>query len=967
MTHPAFELLREHFVPSLKVTVQEYKHTRTGAQHIHLQADSDENVFLVALRTVPKDSTGVAHILEHTALCGSKKYPVRDPFFMMTRRSLNTFMNAFTSSDWTAYPFASCNKKDFDNLLTVYLDAVFFSRLDPLDFAQEGHRLDFSETGNPDSELVYKGVVYNEMKGAMSSVNAQLWQALTRYLFPTSTYHFNSGGEPSAIPQLSYEQLVHFYRTHYHPSNATFMTFGDISAQAHQEKFETLALAEFDALDEQIQVDDEQRYAAPLRVQEYYPNNEDDLSRKSHVVLGWLLGHSIDLAEALRAQLLSAVLLDHSACPLMLALESSDLGNAPSPLCGLDDSQKEMSFVCGLAGTEAKASDDVETLILDTLKRVAEEGIPQSEIDAALHQLELNQREIGGDSYPYGLQLILKSLSSATHRGDPVALLDLDEAINTLREDAQKPDFIPSLIQRLLLDNPHRVTLTLRPDAQMAERQDALEKARLSRIKDTLDDEATAKIIDMNNALTARQEMQDPPGALPKVTLEDVPEQERAVEPKTQHLGKTRLSTYEAGTNGLLYQQVIFDLPALSDEDLAILNFYGTCVGELGAGEESYLEIQQKQNRVSGGINAFQSLRGGVDDPNKGQGYFVYSSKALVSNQVALNSLMQAMINEARFDEYSRIKELLTQVRVGMENSVTGNGHALAMNAAAASLSSPAFLQHQFSGLEAIRRVKALDKATADNDALIEFATSLQALHGTLTNQQSQLLLIAEQEHLDAAARNLSPLCHNYDNHSTFELARSLPTQENQAWICNTQINFCASAFPTVPMGHEDSAALVVLANFLRNGFLHKRIREQGGAYGGGAVQDNNSATFRFYSYRDPRMGKTLEDFGRSAEWIKSTKNVDEQLEEAILGVIGSLDRSESPAGRAKRCFYSDLHGRDLAKREAYRKRVLSTRHEDLIRVAERYLAPELASEAVVTGEAGVAEAESLGFALHRL
>ena len=242
LAHSAFEWKRSERIDSLNLTMEHYVHRVTGAAHYHLASDNDENVFLVGFRTVPTDSKGVAHILEHTALCGSEKYPVRDPFFMMIRRSLNTFMNAFTSSDWTAYPFASKNPKDFNNLLEVYLDAAFFSRLDELDFAQEGHRLEFAKLDDPTTELQYKGVVYNEMKGAMSSTNSVLWQALSKHLFPTTTYHYNSGGEPEDIPSLSYEELTDFYRTHYHPSNAVFMTFGNIPAHRHQERFETLAL-----------------------------------------------------------------------------------------------------------------------------------------------------------------------------------------------------------------------------------------------------------------------------------------------------------------------------------------------------------------------------------------------------------------------------------------------------------------------------------------------------------------------------------------------------------------------------------------------------------------------------------------------------------------------------------------------------------------------------------------------------
>ena len=268
--HPAFELLREQDIPSLKVRYQEFRHRVTGAQHIHLAADNSENVFLVALRTVPMDSTGVAHILEHTALCGSEKYPVRDPFFMMIRRSLNTFMNAFTSSDWTAYPFASQNKKDFNNLLGVYLDSVFFARLDPLDFAQEGHRLEFANASDATSELTFKGVVYNEMKGAMSSINSVLWQTMSKHLYPTSTYHYNSGGEPANIPDLTYDQFKAFYQNHYHPSNAIFVTFGDIPAVEHQASFEENALSRFDKLDCHIAVTNEQRYSEPQYFEESY-------------------------------------------------------------------------------------------------------------------------------------------------------------------------------------------------------------------------------------------------------------------------------------------------------------------------------------------------------------------------------------------------------------------------------------------------------------------------------------------------------------------------------------------------------------------------------------------------------------------------------------------------------------------------------------------------------------------------
>ncbi len=430
--HSAFRFIGNKVIDALNVEVAEYEHKATGARHYHLASDYDENVFLVAFRTVPEDSRGVAHILEHTALCGSERFPVRDPFFMMTRRSLNTFMNAFTSSDWTAYPFASQNRKDYFNLLDVYLDASFFSRLDPLDFAQEGHRVEFAEADNPESNLVYKGVVFNEMKGAMSSPVSTLWQTLTKHLFPTTTYHYNSGGDPECIPDLSYEDLLEFYRSHYHPSNAVFMTFGDIPAAELQQRFEENALSRFERRDEVIEVTDEKRYYAPVRVEEAYALSQDDLSNSTHHVLGWLLPRSIELDELMQAHLLSRVLLDNSSSPLRAALESTELGSAPSPLCGLEDSNREMSFVCGLEGSEPEHAAAFEQLVMDTLNRVAEEGVPMDMVEAQMHQLELTQREITGDGYPFGLQLILSAMPAAIHRGSPIGVLDIDPALEKL-------------------------------------------------------------------------------------------------------------------------------------------------------------------------------------------------------------------------------------------------------------------------------------------------------------------------------------------------------------------------------------------------------------------------------------------------------------------------------------------------------------------------------------------------------
>lgn len=970
MTHPAFEFIRSQTIDALKICVEEYRHKVTGAQHIHLVADNQENVFLVALRTVPHDSTGVAHILEHTALCGSEKYPVRDPFFMMVRRSLNTFMNAFTSSDWTAYPFASQNQKDFNNLLDVYLDAVFFSRLDELDFAQEGHRIEFAETDNPDSDLVFKGVVFNEMKGAMSSIPSQIWHTLCKYLYPTTTYHFNSGGEPEDIPNLTYEQLKNFYRTHYHPTNAIFMTYGDIPAAVHQEKFETQALSRFEKLDSIISVPDEKRYHAPVAVEEFYPAEEDeDLANKNHVVFSWLLGKTTDLEESLEAQLLSNILLDNSASPLQQALETTDLGQAPSPLCGMDDSSREMAFVCGLEGCALENVDKIEELIFATLQKVADEGVPLSEIEAALHQLELQQREVGGDGYPYGLQLILTGLTSATHRGDPIALLDMDAALKNLHEKIHQPDFIQSLIKKWLLDNNHRVRLVMKPDTQLNARVQAAETARLAKLKSGLNATDKQTIIARTHALQARQLQHDDETILPKVGLEDIPEHLHYTPGTHETLNGYPLRCYSAGTNGLVYQQITFKMPALSDEQKKLLPFYCSCLTELALGDKDYLDVQRWQAEVVGGIRAFSSIRGTGDDVQKIDAYITLSSKALNRNQKAMSQLMQATLKQVRFDEYERLRELIAQKRARSEQSVTGHGHSLAMTLASAGMSPAAKLAHELGGLTGIAELKTLDNQLDDEQKLTAFAKGLAQIHQLMLNAPMQFLIVGEDEHLDAYRKTLKelwPASTNTENFVSFSIP-NVNEQIKQAWLTNTQVNFCAKAYPTVPADHPDAAPLTVLGGFLRNGYLHRAIREQGGAYGGGASQDNTIAAFRFYSYRDPRLTETLDDFDASLCWLRETTHSEQALEEAILGVIGSIDKPGSPAGEAKTTYQAELFGRTREKRETFRSRVVKVTLSDLVRVANQYLVANKASIGIVSHAAQQEKLQALGLQIHQL
>lgn len=953
----SFKLIDRTPIESLNIEVQHYEHIKTGAVHYHLACDHEEKVFMVAVRTMPDDSTGVAHILEHTALCGSEKYPVRDPFFMMTRRSLNTFMNAMTSSDWTAYPFASQNDKDFNNLLDVYLDAVFFSRLHELDFAQEGHRVEFSEAENTSSPLEYKGVVFNEMKGAMSSPVSQLWQGISSYLFPTTTYHHNSGGEPNCITDLTYEQLLEFYRTHYHPSNAIFMTFGNLDVEDVQRKFEEQALSRFEKQDKRWSVPFEKRYPAPIAVEQHYALDGEDLSKSTHHVMGWLLGDSTDLDAQLEAHLVSQILLDNSASPLRKALEKTPLAGSPSPLCGLEDSNREMSFLCGVSGSEPEHALAIEELILTTLENVVKDGVDSSIIEAALHQLELHQREIGGDHYPYGLQLMMNALSAAVHYGDPVSLINLEPALASLREKAQAPNFIQDAVQRLLLDNQHRVRFTLRPDNKISQRVKDMERATLDAMAERFTEEEKQAVVERTKALEERQASVDDAGILPQVTLDDIKPEVAYVAPTAKHDHAITATEYVVGTNGLIYQQLIGEMPALSAEQLNQLPFFTLAWTEVGAAGNDYLIQQQRQTASLGSLSAYVSLKPKVDDSNQLLTNLVMSGKALANKANDFTQIVKETWQAADFKEEDRLVELLNQIKTQREQSITGQGHGLAMSLAAAPLSKAASASDALAGLPQIKQLKDWLAQAESNPSIL--SQSLSGIAQTLSDPTEALIIHDEQ----GASLQRDALFSAWPNKtSTKQGEFSWEVSEKPTyWLVDSQVNFCAWALPTVTMEHPDAPVLAVLSAVLRNGFLHTAIREKGGAYGAGATQDSAMGCFKFFSYRDPRVEGTFDDFRGSVDWVLKQSSGDDLVEQAILGLIGSMDRPGSPAGEARQFFHLDRNGRTQAMRQQFRQGLLATTWKDVQRVAQQYIQGQEGSRAVVAPRGSENIAKNLG------
>ncbi|MFB2537843.1 MULTISPECIES: insulinase family protein [unclassified Acinetobacter] len=968
-THPDFELIRQQYIASIDTTVFEFRHKVTQAVHYHLANKSDENVFLVAFRTQPMTSKGEAHILEHTVLCGSKQYPVRDPFFSMIKRSLNTFMNAFTGADWTAYPFATQNKKDFDNLLSIYLDAAFFANINELDFMQEGIRVELV-----DDKPVFKGIVFNEMKGASSSPDDQLYHTLAHHLFPSSTYHYNSGGDPAQIPDLTYAELKAFYQRHYHPSNAVFMTFGDGDVFDLHEKIQQRALKHFER-GETLAPMAEQRLTQPLAIEDYYAYDEEDISDKSYHIMGWLLPESTDLSLLLALRLVEGVLIADSAAPLRQYLETCKLGQSSGPIMGLDDSHAEMTFFCGIQGSELDKGEAFEQGVLNVLQQVASQPIAQSAIDAVLHRIELNQRETSTGATPYGLHLILGSLYHAIHHGDPIQALDLDNALSSIRTQlANDPMYLSNLIQKYLIDNPHRVRLSFAPDQTITAKKQAAEQARLDVIESDLDDAKRAEIIEKTQALEQRQATPDDLEVLPKVGLEDIQPELKRIDGEKRTLNiqgqDYPLYLYETGTNGLYYQQVIFDIPA----DLlnnSYLEYLDLLVGSLGAGDDDYLSLQQQQTAISGGVSTGNSIRSSIHQSDNLSALMKLNVKALNRNPQAID-LAHHILTDMRFDEKQRILDILKKRRSNWADALSNYGHAYAMEISSRGMSAYAQRENKINGLEGLNWLTQKLKDIEQNEqAYQEFIDKLKATHQALMQAPRAYLLICEASQTDQLLARIQnawqkPVAQQTFSHQEINMPVA-SADGDQAWLIQSNVQFCAKSYAAVPVGHADAAPLMVLANYLRNGYLHSAIRERGGAYGGGAGYDGQSCSFRFYSYRDPRLTETLQDFDHSITWLLNEPQQEYQLEEAILGLIAGMDKPSSPANEAAASCFAELHGRGHAFRTELRQRLLDVTLDDLKRVCKDYLLDKPACRAVLAPASKQAELESLGFSIHKL
>lgn len=942
-------------LPEMSGTLVLLRH-ENGARHAHVARADDNLAFGVTFPTVPKDSTGVAHILEHTVLMGSQQYPVADPFFAMIPRSLNTFMNAMTSNDWTTYPFSTRNVQDYFNLLSVYLDATFFPLLRYESFRQDGHRFEFETPDDPTTPLKLQGVVYNEMKGAMASPGSVMWRALGKALYPDLTYAQNSGGAPEAIPNLTYEGLKAFHAAHYHPSNAYFFSYGNQDLRPVLDAIEEHVMRKFQPLSLDVSIPDQANFSEPHQETVSYPSS--DTERGGQVLLAWKLGYSSNPDLNLRWSVLSDVLLGNPGAPLTRALIESGLGSALADFSGYRDSFREGAFAVGLKGlgtagpAGASKVAEVQALVLDTLRHIAQEGLDPALIEASLHQFEIQQKEVSNAGYPYGLQVMFRLLGPWLYGGDPATGLRLDRELQHLRRDLEAGRVFESMIERELLDNPHRVTLILTPDPDLAARSEQAERELVQQLSRDFTAEDQARIVRESLNLKELQGQESPPDVLPTLTLADVPARVARPAYTTETAGRALIGRVPQPTGGLTYLDVQIRLPAVPDELLDLLPLYAFAVTRSGAAGQDYVALARRIEANTGGISASVGVGTAPDDLNINRIALTFSGKALARKAPELVSILHDVIAQPEFNR-ERLRQLLEQRLAGLKASVVNNGNAYADRLAGAQLSINAAIEERFGGLSALATLKGIVEGRegeggdldARLDALIAGFNRIQHL---LLQGTPLLCLTALPEDVQL---DLHPMTRLFvDEAPIGQPAPPLAPHVPQARTTDSPVAFNAAVFLTVPYTHPDSPALLVLSRLLRSEYLLKELREKGGAYGGSAGFDTRPGLFSMTSYRDPNIARTYQVY-RDARAFLDTALTERELTEAILGASKVLDPLTSPDTVGRLRFYGDQAGYTPEVQEEYKARLLQVTLADLRRVMDRYLTPDRAAYALVAGK----------------
>ena len=959
----AFNLVREENIPELNSLARLYVHKRTGARLLSIINEDENKVFGINFRTTPKDSTGVPHILEHSVLGGSEKYPVKEPFVELLKGSLATFVNAFTFPDKTCYPVASQNVQDFYNLIDVYMDAVLHPLISEQTLMQEGWHY---EINDPNESLTYKGVVFNEMKGAYSSPDNLMGKYVQQSLFPRHVYGVDSGGDPSHIPDLTYENFRNFWETYYHPSNAFIYFYGNDDPEKRLKLMEGY-LKPYKKKKVKSVVPLSKPFKRPRKVETAYDAGDDqDIEKKNYLVVNWKLPDTSDPVLNFSLRILGHILIGTPAAPLRKALLDSGLGEDLAGI-GMETELRHFIFSTGLKGTRKRHARKIEKLIYDTLESLVREGIDPDTVAASMNTVEFRLRENNTGAYPVGIALMRRVLTTWIHDEDPFKLLAFEGPLNEIKQKlASDPRYFESLIQTHLLDNSHRTTLRLKPDPEVGKRLDEEEKARLAKIRESLIESQLAELVENAKKLKLQQETPDSSEALetlPVLALEDLDKKNKTIPIEVLEMQETKVLYHDLFTNGIVYLDLGFDLHALPKELLPLTEIFIRALLETGTNKEDFVRLSQRIGKSTGGIHGTAVTATAIGSRESVAKLFL-RGKATVSQAGELLNILKDVLLGAQLDNRERIKQIVLEEKAGLESSLVPSGHVYVNQRLRAQFGESGWAKDQMSGIGYLFALRAL--ATDVDKKWKSVLQKLEAMREALITRQALICNFT----LDAA--NWESFKPQLDTFLSALPAREVriesfgvhPEEKKEGLTIPAQVNYVGKGANLYDLGYEYDGSANVITDYLRMTYLWEKIRVQGGAYGTFCVFDDASGVLTFLSYRDPNVAATIDNYDRAAAFLKgldSSRLTENEIKKAIIAAIGDLDAYQLPDAKGYTSMLRYLTNRTDELRQEIRDEVLSTNGEDFIAFGEVLEKVAQSNAVAVIGSQNAIESANIG------
>ncbi len=932
-----YRLLEQRELPDIQGTGYIYEHNKTKARVCFMITDDDNKTFSISFRTPPWDDTGLPHILEHSVLCGSKKYPIKDPFIELAKGSLNTFLNAITYSDKTMYPVASVNDTDFHNLMDVYLDAVFYPNIydTSLTFEQEGWHYELFDT---DKTPIYKGVVYNEMKGVFSSPEQVLYRKIQQEMFENHPYSYESGGDPMAIPSLTYEDFIRFHKTYYHPSNSFIYFYGKLDMEKELTYLDEEYLSAFDYKEVNSQIPLVDKYDGVRDLEVGYPIAKgDDKEDKTYLSYNVLLGQSKDVIDGVGLDILEYLLVDAPGAPVKQALIDAGIGQ--DILCHFDGGIREGVFSIIAKNASSEDKQKFVSTIDKELARIGDVGFEDKKVQAAINKFEFRAKEADFGQYPKGIIYAIKVLETWLYDEDPFVNFEYDKIFTEVK-DACRNGLLQFLIHKYFLTNSHKVLLSLVPDEDFNDKKEEKVAAELDLYNDSLTREDKENLIARNKELLAFQEAPESKEnleKLPLLHLSDIPKDKKEFTYNEEMIKDSKILIHEANASDIVYVKAGFDVGHIEEEQLPILSFISRMMIKLSTDKHHYGELSDEINLLTGGL----SVSLAVYEHKSSNKYFIprfeISGKCFINKLHAMLGLFQEILLETDFTDIKRMRELMNEMKSRMQMGFYSSAHSTAILRSGSYYSHASAYKEKLRGVEFYNALNLwLEKSDQD---LIELGQMMKKMLLDIVNSNGLTVGITlSKDYMNDVMNNMKNFIHilPFKNVTRNRPKVSLLDIQKEAFKTTSDVQYVAMVGDFAKHGFEYKGSMKVLNTIINLDYLWNNIRIKGGAYGAFSGLSRNGSMY-FASYRDPNLRETIDTYKNLYKFIEGLDLPERELTKYIIGTISPLDQPLTPSlenDRMMSLYYTEVNHDDILKN---RVEILETTNADLKSHLEMY------------------------------